>query len=77
MDVTASMYAAQAIHGIAFGMVLFLIASGLNVIFGMMGILNLAHGAFFMLAAYFCYSVVALTGSFLSLIHISEPTRPY
>jgi branched-chain amino acid transport system permease protein len=64
MELTTSMYVAQGIHGIAFGMVLFLIASGLNVIFGMMGILNLAHGAFFMLSAYFCYSVMSMTGSF-------------
>ena len=71
MDVTASMYVAQAIHGIAFGMVLFLIASGLNVIFGMMGILNLAHGAFFMLAAYFCYSVISMTGSFWAALLVA------
>lgn len=58
------MYVAQGIHGLAYGMVLFLIASGLNVIFGMMGILNLAHGAFFMLSAYFCYQVLSVTGSF-------------
>jgi branched-chain amino acid transport system permease protein len=58
------MYVAQGIHGLAYGMVLFLIASGLNVIFGMMGILNLAHGAFFMLSAYFCYQVLSFTGSF-------------
>jgi branched-chain amino acid transport system permease protein len=64
MDPTTSMYVAQGIHGLAYGMVLFLIASGLNVIFGMMGILNLAHGAFFMLSAYFCYQVLSITGSF-------------
>jgi len=45
-------------------MILFLIASGLNVIFGMMGVLNLAHASFFMLSAYLGYQVVALTGSF-------------
>jgi len=64
MDPKTSMYVAQGIHGLAYGMVLFLIASGLNVIFGMMGILNLAHGAFFMLSAYFCYQVLSVTGSF-------------
>lgn len=64
MDPTVSMYISQGIHGIAYGMILFLIASGLNIIFGMMGILNLAHAAFFMLAAYFCYQVVELTGSY-------------
>ena len=64
MDPTVSMYVSQAIHGLAYGMILFLIASGLNIIFGMMGILNLAHASFFMLAGYFCYQVTAITGSF-------------
>ncbi len=64
MDPTVSMYISQGIHGIAYGMILFLIASGLNIIFGMMGILNMAHTAFFMLAAYLCYVLVALTGNF-------------
>jgi branched-chain amino acid transport system permease protein len=64
MDPTTSMYVAQGIHGIAYGMILFLIASGLTIIFGMMGILNMAHAAFFMLASYFCYQVTAITGSF-------------
>lgn len=64
MDPTVSMYISQGIHGIAYGMILFLIASGLNIIFGMMGILNMAHTAFFMLAAYLCYAVVGLTGNF-------------
>jgi branched-chain amino acid transport system permease protein len=64
MDPTTSMYVAQGIHGLAYGMILFLIASGLNIIFGMMGILNLAHASFFMLAGYFCYQVIVITGSF-------------
>lgn len=64
MDATTSMYVSQAIHGISYGMILFLIASGLNIIFGMMHVLNLAHGSFFMLAAYFCYQVVLITGNF-------------
>jgi branched-chain amino acid transport system permease protein len=58
------MYVAQGIHGLAYGMILFLLASGLTLIFGMMGILNLAHAAFFMLSAYFCYQVLAMTESF-------------
>ncbi len=64
MDATTAMYVAQGIHGLAYGMVLFLVASGLTLIFGMMGILNIAHAAFFMLAAYFGYQFVAWTGSF-------------
>ena len=64
MDPTTAMYVAQGIHGLAYGMMLFLLASGLTLIFGMMGILNLAHASFFMLAAYFCYQVIAMTGNF-------------
>jgi branched-chain amino acid transport system permease protein len=64
MDPTTAMYVAQGIHGLAYGMMLFMVASGLTLIFGMMGILNLAHTAFFMLSAYFCYQVVAWTGSY-------------
>ena len=64
MDPTTAMYVAQGIHGLAYGMVLFLVASGLTLIFGMMGILNIAHAAFFMLSAYFCYQVLAWTGNF-------------
>jgi len=64
MDPVTAMYVAQGIHGLAYGMVLFLVASGLTLIFGMMGILNLAHASFFMLSAYFSYTVLQLTGNF-------------
>jgi branched-chain amino acid transport system permease protein len=64
MESTTAMYIAQGIHGLAYGMVLFLVASGLTLIFGMMDILNLAHAAFFMLAAYFCYQFLSMTGNF-------------
>jgi len=59
----------QILHCLVYGMVLFLLASGLTLIFGMMDVLNFAHGAFYMLGAYFSYSVLAWTGQFwLSLI---------
>jgi branched-chain amino acid transport system permease protein len=64
MDPITAMYVEQGIHGLAYGMVLFLVASGLTLIFGMMGILNIAHAAFFMLSAYFCYQVMVWTGNF-------------
>jgi branched-chain amino acid transport system permease protein len=64
MSPTAVLYVAQAIHGLAYGMLLFLVASGLTMIFGMMGILNIAHASFAMLSAYFCYQVMLLTGNF-------------
>jgi branched-chain amino acid transport system permease protein len=64
MSPTAVLYVSQAIHGLAYGMLLFLVASGLTMIFGMMGILNIAHASFFMLAGYFCYTFIYLTGNF-------------
>ena len=64
MDATTAMYVAQGMHGLAYGMILFLLASGLTLIFGMMGILNLAHASFFMLSAYLCYQVLDWTDNF-------------
>lgn len=64
-----SVYATQTLHGVVYGMLLFLVSSGLTLVFGMMGILNIAHAAFFMLGAYLAYTTVAVTGSFwLSLL---------
>jgi branched-chain amino acid transport system permease protein len=45
-------------------MLLFLVASGLTLVFGMMGVLNFAHAGFYMLGAYFAYSVMTWSGSF-------------
>jgi branched-chain amino acid transport system permease protein len=64
MDPVTAMYVAQGIHGLSYGMILFLVASGLTLIFGMMGILNLAHASFFMLSAYISYTVLQVTGNF-------------
>ena len=58
------MYIAQTLNGLSYGMLLFLVASGLTLIFGMMGILNIAHAGFFMLSAYFCITFLQLTGNF-------------
>jgi len=64
MDPNVEMYLTQGFHGLAYGMLLFLVSSGLTLIFSMMGILNLAHASFYMLGAYFCYMVMNVTGSF-------------
>ena len=64
MSPTAVLYVSQAIHGLAYGMLLFLVAPGLTLIFGMMGILNIAHASFAMLAAYFSFQVLQMTGNF-------------
>ena len=53
----------QFLNGISFGMLLFLLAAGLSLIFGLMRILNLAHGSYYLLGAYVALSVVQRTGS--------------
>ncbi|MCB2227790.1 MAG: branched-chain amino acid ABC transporter permease [Desulfarculaceae bacterium] len=69
MSPEVQMYLAQGIHGLAYGMLLFLVASGLTLIFGMMGVLNIAHASFFMISAYICVSVMQATHSYwLSLL---------
>jgi branched-subunit amino acid ABC-type transport system permease component len=54
----------QLLNGLVYGLLLFLLASGLSLIFGLMGVVNLAHGSFFMLGAFIGLSVVNITGSF-------------
>ena len=54
----------QALNGISFGALLFILAAGLSLIFGMMDVVNLAHGSFYMLGAYVALTVVQRTGSF-------------
>src|ERR1700756_952094 len=49
----------QTLNSVAFGGLLFLLSSGFSLIFGLMRIPNLAHGAFFMLGAYFGYTLLA------------------
>ena len=44
-------------NGLLYGMLLFMLSSGLTLIFGMMGVLNFAHASFFMLGAYFAYQI--------------------
>ena len=56
----------QALNGIQLGMLLFLLAAGLTLIFGIMDLVNLAHGSLYMLGAYFAATFVALTDSFLA-----------
>jgi branched-chain amino acid transport system permease protein len=54
----------NALNGLSWGMLLFLIAMGLTTIFGVAGVLNFAHGALFMLGAYACMQLARWTGSF-------------
>ncbi|MCH8808754.1 MAG: branched-chain amino acid ABC transporter permease [Proteobacteria bacterium] len=59
MDI--SLFLVLALNGIQYGFLLFLVASGLTLVFGIMGIINLAHGAFYMLGAYTVYWLVGYT----------------
>ncbi|HEU0061078.1 MAG TPA: branched-chain amino acid ABC transporter permease [Hyphomicrobiaceae bacterium] len=54
---------AQLLNGLQYGLLLFLIASGLTLIFGVMGVINLAHGSMFMIGAYLAFLVTAHWGS--------------
>ena len=54
----------QLLNGVQYGLLLFLIASGLTLIFGIMGVINLAHGAFYMIGAYLAFSLTGLIGNF-------------
>ena len=49
-------------NGVLYGMLLFMLSSGLTLIFGMMGVLNFAHASFFMLGAYFAYQISTYIG---------------
>jgi branched-chain amino acid transport system permease protein len=53
----------QLLNSVQYGLLLFLVASGLTLIFGIMGIINLAHGSFYMIGAYMAFSLASLTGS--------------
>jgi branched-chain amino acid transport system permease protein len=66
--VTAEFWIAQTFNGLSYGALLFLLASGLSLIFGVMRIVNLAHGSYFMLGGYVGLSVVWRTGSFVSAL---------
>lgn len=57
-------YTIQILNGLSLAMLLFLISSGLSVIFGLMRIINLAHGSFYLIGGYTGLSVIAHTGSF-------------
>jgi branched-chain amino acid transport system permease protein len=56
----------QSLNGLQFGLMLFLLASGLTLVFGIMDMINLAHGALYMVGAFFAAWLTSLTGSFVA-----------
>ena len=63
----------QTLNGVQYGLLLFLIASGLSIVFGIMGVINLAHGSFYMIGAYLAFTLTELTGSLLYAILLGIP----
>lgn len=61
-----SQLAIQVLNGLSYGLLLFLLAAGLSLIFGLMGVINMAHGSFFMLGAYLGYTIIKTTGNFIA-----------
>ena len=61
----------QLLNGVQFGVMLFLLAAGLTLIFGIMGVINLAHGSLYMIGAYAAALTVEKTGSFLLAIPVA------
>ncbi len=61
----ASLQIAQALNGLQFGIMLFLMAAGLTLVFGIMNMINLTHGSIYMLGAYVCAATYSATNSFV------------
>ena len=61
----ATTFLVQCLNAVQYGLLLFLVASGLTLIFGAMNIINLAHGSFYMVGAYMAYALAPLVGTYL------------
>jgi len=59
-----TLFLEQLLNGLQFGVMLFLMAAGLTLVFGVMGLINLAHGSLYMIGAFACAGVATATGSF-------------
>jgi branched-chain amino acid transport system permease protein len=72
--VSTTLLLIQALNGLQFGLILFLIAAGLTLVFGVMDFINLAHGVQYMLGAYLTAAFAAWTGSFGLALLAALPT---
>src|SRR3954466_5576664 len=63
----------QSLNGLQFGLMLFLLAAGLTLVFGIMDMINLAHGSLYMLGAFVASTFVAVTGSFTAGVLLAIP----
>ena len=65
---TMEFFAISMLNGLSYGLLLFLLSSGLTLIFSMMGVLNFAHASFYMLGAYVAYSIARRVGFWPALV---------
>jgi len=70
---STTLFLEQALNGVQFGLMLFLLAAGLTLVFGIMDMINLAHGSLYMLGAFFAATFVRLTGSFVLGVLLAVP----
>ena len=70
-ELDTNFWVIQAFNGVSYGALLFLLASGLSLIFGVMRIVNLAHGSFFLLGGYVALTVIWTTGSWLLALPVA------
>ena len=68
-----NLFLLQALNGVQFGILLFLVAAGLTLVFGVMDLINLAHGALYMIGAYLAATFAAWTGSFFLGLLLTLP----
>ncbi|HMA88729.1 MAG TPA: branched-chain amino acid ABC transporter permease, partial [Burkholderiales bacterium] len=61
-------FVVQLLNGVSYGLLLFMLCSGLTLVFSLMGVLNFAHASFYMVGAYLAYSIGLKTGFFPALI---------
>lgn len=61
---TLALVLEQLLNGVQFGLMLFLMSAGLTLVFGVMGLINLAHGSLYMIGAFLCAAVAGVTGNF-------------
>src|SRR5437588_7870957 len=62
---STTLFLEQALNGVQFGLMLFLLAAGLTLVFGIMDMINLAHGSLYMIGAYLAATVIEASGSFV------------
>ena len=70
---TPSLFVEQSLNGVQLGVQLFLMSAGLTLVFGIMNLINLAHGSLYMAGAFFAAAFVKLTGSFMLALALAIP----